>query len=327
MNTPESMKALVCHEFGTVDSLRLEKVELPSFATDEILVKVNFCGVNFPDTLIVEGKYQFRPELPFVPGGEVSGVVEQVGNEVRDLKPGDLVIAAMGWGGFGEYAVAKAQNTFRIKPEGNLKEGAVLLETYGTAIHALKDRANLLEGETMVVLGAAGGTGTAAVQLGKVFGATVIAVAGSDEKLSFARQAGADHIINYQKEDLKDSLKRLGGADVVFDPVGGEASEAAFRALKPGGRHLVVGFASGKIPHLPWNLPLLKSASIVGVFWGHFWRNQPVDNRRNIHQLIQWLDQKDIRPMITKEFDLSEGVEGLKMIRDRKAIGKIVLKV
>ncbi len=326
MKAPESMKALVCHEFGPIDTLRFEEVETPVLAADEVLVKVSYCGVNFPDTLIVEGKYQFRPELPFIPGGEVAGEVVAVGEEVKDLKPGDFVIAAMGWGGFAEYTVAKAKNTFRVDSGEDLKRGAVLLETYGTAIHALKDRGALQPGETIVVLGAAGGTGTAAVQLAKALDASVIAVAGSDEKLSFAREAGADHSINYQKEDLKNRLKELGGADVVFDPVGGAASEAAFRALKPGGRHLVVGFASGAIPNLPWNLPLLKSASIVGVFWGHFWRNQSVDNRRNVHQLLQLLDQKAIHPMISKEFELGDGVEALKMIKERKALGKIVLK-
>ena len=320
------MKALVCHEYGHINNLRFEETETPSISADEVLIKVSFCGVNFPDTLIVEGKYQFRPELPFVPGGEVSGVVEQVGNDVSDLKPGDLVIAAMGWGGFGEFAVAKGQNAFKIGSTQDLKYGSVLLETYGTAIHALKDRAHLRQGETLAVLGAAGGTGTAAVQLGKVMGATVIAIAGDKEKLAFAKQAGADHLIDYMSGDLKEELKKLGGADVIFDPVGGEASEAAFRALKPGGRHLVVGFASGEIPQLPWNLPLLKSASIVGVFWGHFWRNQPDKNRQNVQELLQWLDQKAITPMITKEFDLDQGVEALKMIKERKVKGKVVLK-
>ena len=320
------MKALVCHEYGHINNLRFEETETPSISADEVLIKVSYCGVNFPDTLIVEGKYQFRPELPFVPGGEVSGVVEQVGNGVSDLKPGDLVVAAMGWGGFGEFAVAKGQNAFKIDSKQDLKYGSVLLETYGTATHALKDRAHLRQGETLAVLGAAGGTGTAAVQLGKVMGATVLAIAGDKEKLAFAKQAGADHLIDYRSGDLKEELKKLGGADVIFDPVGGEASEAAFRALKPGGRHLVVGFASGKIPQLPWNLPLLKSASIVGVFWGHFWRNQPDKNRQNIQELLQWLDQKAITPMITKEFDLDQGVEALKMIKERKVKGKVVLK-
>ena len=320
------MKALVCQEYGHINNLRSEEIEIPSISADEVLIKVSYCGVNFPDTLIVEGKYQFKPVLPFVPGGEVSGVVEQVGESVRDIRSGDMVIAAMGWGGFAEYAIAKAQNTFRVSAYEDLKKGSVLLETYGTAIHALKDRALLQQGETLAVLGAAGGTGTAAVQLGKAMGISVIAVAGGKEKLEFARQAGADHLIDYTSGDLKEELKKLGGADVIFDPVGGEASEAAFRALRPGGRHLVVGFASGRIPQLPWNLPLLKSASIVGVFWGHYWRNQPEKNRQNIQELLQWLDQKEITPTITKELDLNQGVEALKMIKERKVKGKVVLK-
>ncbi|MEQ9217192.1 MAG: NADPH:quinone oxidoreductase family protein [Cyclobacteriaceae bacterium] len=320
------MKALVCHEFGPINHLRFGEMKTPAITSEEVLIKVSYCGVNFPDTLIVEGKYQFKPGLPFVPGGEVSGVVEQVGDQVKGIAPGDKVIAAMGWGGFAEFAVAKAHNTFHFHSEADIKKGSVILETYGTAIHALIDRARLSKGEVLVVLGAAGGTGTAAVQLGKVLGATVVAVAGSEDKLAFAKDAGADHLINYQKTDLKESLKDLGGVDIVFDPVGGSASEAAFRALKPGGRHLVVGFASGKIPNLPWNLPLLKSASIVGVFWGHFWRNQPDANRKNIEQLLKWLNQNEIDPRITKTFKLSEGVEALNMLKERKALGKIVLR-
>ncbi len=325
MKAQESMKALICKNFESINNLHFEDTKIPGISQDEVLVKVSYCGVNFPDTLIVEGKYQFRPELPFIPGGEVAGEVAEVGSAVTDLKRGDPVIAAMGWGGFAQYAVVKARNAFKVKSHDDLKRGAVVLETYGTAIHALVDRAQLQQEEVLAVLGAAGGTGTAAVQLGKALGATVIAIAGTAEKLSFARQSGADHVINYQHEDLKESLKGLGGVDVIFDPVGGEASEAAFRALKPGGRHLVVGFASGSIPNLSWNLPLLKSASIVGVFWGHFWRNQPESNRKNIETLLEWLDNKEINPMITKTFDLSDGVEALKMLKERKVMGKVVL--
>lgn len=321
------MKALVCTESGDISNLKFLDVQRPQVGSDEVLIRARYCGVNFPDILITEGKYQFRPELPFVPGGEVSGEIHDVGEDVKGFEKGDLVIAAMGWGGFAEYAVAKANNTFKLISEDFLKSGSALLETYGTAIHALRDRGTLKTGEKLVVLGAAGGTGTAAVQLGKIMGAEVIAVAGSDDKLSFARARGADRLINYRSEDLKGVLKEHGGIDVVFDPVGGEASEQAFRALNPSGRHLVVGFASGKIPALPWNLPLLKSASIVGVFWGHFWRHYPEKNRRNIDQLLKWMQEGKLIPHVTEEFELADGVSALKHIKERKVIGKVVLKV
>ncbi len=322
------MQALICDHFGSVESLNFTEVPIPEvIASDEVLIRVRYCGVNFPDTLIVEGKYQFRPKLPFVPGGEVSGEVVQTGSTVNNLKKGDRVIAAMGWGGFAQFAVAKATNTFKIEKEISLREGAVFLETFGTAIHGLKDRGEVKKGEVIAILGASGGTGNAAIQVGKMLGAKVIAVAGSEEKLAFALETGADHAINYNTKDLKGVLKGLGGIDVVFDPVGGEVSEHAFRALNPFGRHLVVGFASGGIPQLPWNLPLLKSASIVGVFWGHFWRNHPEKNSANIMQLLQWVKMDLIHPKIMKTYALSDGVEALKDLKSRKAIGKIVLEV
>ncbi len=321
------MKALVCTQFGNISDLKYQDMDLPGLEDDEVLIKNRYCGVNFPDILITEGKYQFRPDLPFVPGGEVSGEILETGENVNGMKQGDLVIAAMGWGGFAEYAIAKASSAFRICTEEQLKSGSALLETYGTAIHALVDRGALKAGEVLVVLGAAGGTGTAAVQIGKALGAHVIATAGSDEKLAFAKESGADYLINYREEDLKMKLKEIGGADVIFDPVGGEASEQSFRSLKPSGRHLVVGFASGSIPNLPWNLPLLKSASIVGVFWGHFWRHSPAKNRVNINRLLKWLDEGKIAPKVTREFDLEDGVEALKLIRERQILGKVVLKV
>lgn len=320
------MQALLCEQFGPVDNLRYRDVPPPTIAPDEVLIRVSYCGVNFPDTLIVEGKYQFRPDLPFTPGGEVSGEIVETGASVKELSVGDWVIAAMGWGGFAELAVAKASSTFKISSRDKLKEGSVLLETFGTAIHALKDRGDLKEHEILAVLGASGGTGNAAIQIGKLMGAKVIAIAGSEEKLAFAKDAGVDFLIDYSKEDLKTALKELGGVDVVFDPVGGEASEAAFRALNAFGRHLVIGFASGSIPQLPWNLPLLKSASVVGVFWGHFWRHYPEKNSKNILQLLDWMEKGLIEPKVTKTYPLAKGIHALKDIRNRKAMGKIVLE-
>jgi NADPH2:quinone reductase len=223
--------------------------------------------------------------------------------------------------------VAKASNTYLIPQEVDSKSAAALLETYATAIYALKDRAMLAAGETLVVLGAAGGTGTAAIQIGKQFGAKVIACVSSDEKAAFCLANGADMTINYVNTDLKSELKKLGSVDVVFDPVGGDLSESAFRSLMPNGRHLVVGFASGVIPALSWNLPLLKSASIIGVFWGHFWRNFPLDNARNVRLLLKWLEQEKISPAITKVLPLALGVEALLEISNRMVKGKIVLEI
>ncbi|MEP4532012.1 MAG: NADPH:quinone oxidoreductase family protein [Cyclobacteriaceae bacterium] len=321
------MKAIVCKSFGSILNLQFSDMDKPIPAKDEVLIKVDYCGVNFPDTLIVEGKYQFQPEFPFAPGGEVTGEVVGMGVDVSDLKQGDMVLAAMGWGGFAEYAVAKASNAFAIPHGVDHKEAAALLETYATAIYGLHNRANLQKAETLCVLGAAGGTGTAAVQLGKLLGARVIACVSSEEKARFAKANGADEVIDYTKDDLKSSLKDLGGCDVVFDPVGGENAEKAFRGLKPNGRHLVVGFASGNIPKLPWNLPLLKSASIVGVFWGHFWRNNAAENRKNVAQLLQWLAEGKIKPNITQEYKLEAGAQALLCIAERRVKGKIVLEV
>lgn len=319
------MQAILCKSFGLPENLVFEDVPIPKIRENEILIKVGYCGVNFPDTLIIQGKYQFRPEFPFSPGGEVSGEIVQVGAQVQRFKKGDKVLAAMGWGGFSEYAVAKASNTFLVPEEVSLDRAAVLLETYATVIHALKDRADLKPGETLVVLGAGGGTGTAAVQLGHLFGANVVAVASSEEKRAFAKSNGAHHTLD-TIPDLKEVLKHMGGVDVVFDPVGGDLTERAFRAINPGGRHLVVGFASGDIPALPFNLPLLKSASIVGVFWGHFWRMKPKENRRNVSMLLKWLSNKKINPNVTKAYDLKDGDKALQDMMERRVKGKVVLK-
>ncbi|MBV6644127.1 MAG: NADPH:quinone oxidoreductase family protein, partial [Cyclobacteriaceae bacterium] len=272
------MRAVQVAAFDPQYNLSLKEVADPTPVEGEVLIKVHYAGVNFPDLLISKGLYQFKPDLPFSPGGEVAGIVEAIGEGVSGLEIGDRVLAAMGWGGFAEKAIAQASNTFKV-PEGiDLKSASVLLETYATAYHALKDRAEIKDGDKILVLGASGGTGIAAVQLAKVLGNQVIAAASTQDKLELARESGADYLVDYHQSDLKESVKKLGGVDIIFDPVGGSLSEAAFRTLRPGGRHLVVGFASGHIPAIPWNLPLLKSASIVGVFWGGFWRNFPQKN-------------------------------------------------
>lgn len=320
------MKAILCEEYGAINQLEFSESKIPEIQPDEILIKTKYCGVNFPDTLIVQGKYQFKPDLPFSPGGEVCGEVYQVGEKVRRFKVGDMVLAAMGWGGFAEYAAAKSSNAFLL-PEGvDERAAAALLETYATAFYALKDRGMLQAGQRLLVLGAAGGTGTAAIQIAKLFGAKVVAVASTEEKRAFAEANGADLTLA-PSENLKNELKEIGGIDVIFDPVGGELSEQAFRSIRPNGRHLVVGFATGEVPSIPLNLPLLKSASLVGVFWGHFWRNYPAENRKNIRLLLKWLAEGKIRPNITKVFPLEEASAALQELVDRKAQGKLILQV
>lgn len=318
------MNALLCQSLDT-GQLTMADVEIPKPGPEEVLVRVSYCGVNFPDTLITRGKYQFQPELPFAPGQEVYGEVMDVGEGVNHVHPGEMVLASMTWGGFAEFAIAQGSNTYRMPPRARPESAAALLETYATAFHALQDRAMIKPGETVVVLGASGGTGTAAIQLARVFGCRVIAVASTEAKRQFALENGADEVLGLDK--LKENLKQLGGCDIIFDPVGGEVAEQVFRAIKPGGRHLVVGFASGSVPSIPWNLPLLKSASIVGVFWGSFWRNQPEHNRRNVIQLLNWLEEGKIDVKITKVYPLNEGAQALEALRRREVQGKVILKV
>lgn len=321
------MKAALLAKYGSIKHITFREIAIPEPEPGQVLIRVSFAGVNFPDVLISKGLYQFKPDLPFSPGGEVSGIVAKVGPDVEKLKEGDRVVAAASWGGFAEYGLFPAENCFLLPDEISLSQGAALLESYATSLHALKDRGKLFEGERLVVLGAAGGTGTAAVQIGKAMGAVVVAVASSEEKLSFARDNGADLTVNYVKEDLKASLKKIGGSDIIFDPVGGDASEQAFRSLKPNGRHLVIGFASRKIPNLPWNLPLLKSASIVGVFWGGFWRNYSETNRQNVEILLNWLKENKINPVISEEYPLDKVHEALERLEKRKVKGKILIKI
>ncbi len=265
------MKAVLCKAFGPAETLVLEEVASPEAKKNEVLMEVHAAGVNFPDTLIIEGKYQFKPPFPFSPGGEASGVVTAVGEKVSHLKVGDRVMALTGWGSFAEEVAVPGYNVMPIPASMDFASAAAFGMTYGTSMHALKQRANLQPGETLLVLGASGGVGLAAVEIGKAMGAKVIAAASSAEKLEVAKAAGADELINYSESNLKDEVKRLTGgqgADVIYDPVGGDLFDAAIRSIAWNGRLLVVGFASGRIPELPVNLPLLKGAAVVGVFWG-----------------------------------------------------------
>jgi NADPH:quinone reductase len=321
------MKALLCKQYGPPESLVVDDIASLHPEKDQVVISVKACGVNFPDTLIIQGKYQFKPPFPFSPGGEVAGIVKEVGEGVTHLKAGDDVFAMPGWGGFAEELLTNANRTFKMPPNMDYAVAASLMYTYGTSYHALKDRAHLKAGETLLVLGAAGGVGLAAVNLGKIMGAKVIAAASSDEKLALCREYGADGLINYAKEDLRDSLKTLtgGGVDVVYDPVGGNYAEPALRAMNWKGRYLVVGFAAGQIPALPFNLTLLKGSSIVGVFWGAFAEREPKANFQNIMELFQLYHKGDLKPYIQKTYSLAEAPQALYDMLERRVMGKLVV--
>ncbi len=324
------MRAVLCKEFGLPDTLVLEQVPSPTPGKGEIVVTVKACGVSFPDTLIIQNKYQFKPELPFSPGGEVAGIVKEVGEGVKYFKPGDHVVAFTGWGGYADEVKTTANRVIPM-PEGvDFATAAIFVMTYGTAHHALKDRARIAAGETLLVLGAAGGVGLATVQIGKIMGARVIAAASSDEKLAVCRAQGADEIINYQREDLKTRLKELTdgrGVDVIFDPVGGPYSEPALRGIGWKGRHLVVGFAAGDIPKVPVNLALLKGAAIVGVFWGMFTEKESAHNQENLRELLGWLQNGTLKPLISQSYPLERASIALNDMMERKITGKAVLLI
>lgn len=322
------MKAVLCRQFGPPESLVVDEIDVPGAAPGKVVIDVRACGVNFPDTLIIEGKYQFKPQFPFSPGGEVAGVVREVGEGVTHLKPGDNVFALTGWGGFAESVLADAHKTFPMPDGMDYNTAASLMYTYGTSYHALKQRAQLQVGETLLVLGAAGGVGLAAVTLGKLMGAKVIAAASTDEKLALCRQYGADDTINYSTQDLRERLGELvgkKGVDVVYDPVGGTLAEPALRSMAWGGRYLVVGFAAGPIPALPFNLPLLKGCSVVGVFWGAFAEKQPKDNFRNVQELLGFWQQGQLVPHIHATYPLEGATAALNEMLGRKVMGKVLI--
>ena len=324
------MKALLCKAFGPAENLVLEDVPTPEPKTNEILLDVHAAGVNFPDTLIIEGKYQFKPPFPFSPGGEASGVVVAVGEKISHLKVGDRVMALTGWGSFAEQVAVPGYNVLPIPEAMDFTMAAAFSMTYGTSMHALKQRANLQPGETLLVLGASGGVGLAAVEIGKAMGAHVIAAASSADKLEVAKNAGADELINYSKTNLKEEIKRLtngNGVDVIYDPVGGDLFDQAIRSIAWNGRLLVVGFASGRIPELPVNLALLKGASVVGVFWGGFTQRQPQDNAANFQQLFQWFGEGKLKPLVSKVYPLEQAGEAIDSLGQRKAVGKVVVGV
>ena len=326
-----TMRAVLCKQFGPPASLVVEEVDSLVAGPDQVVVSVHACGVNFPDTLIVEGRYQFKPPLPFSPGGEVAGVIKEVGaggNGGSGWQVGDRVIAMTTWGGYAEEVVAEASRLVRI-PEGmDFATASAFVLTYGTSQHALKDRARLQRGETLLVLGAAGGVGLAAIELGKAIGARVIAAASSADKLALCREHGADELINYASEDLRTRLKELTdgrGVDVVYDPVGGDFSEPALRSMAWNGRFLVVGFAAGKIPSIPLNLALLKGCAIVGVFWGAFTRNEPAHHEANLQELLALFKSGAVKPHISATYPLERAADALHELVSRRVKGKIVL--
>ncbi|WP_343576424.1 NADPH:quinone oxidoreductase family protein [Pseudomonas sp.] len=324
------MKAVLCKAFGPAETLVLEDVASPEPKKNEVLLQVHAAGVNFPDTLIIEGKYQFKPPFPFSPGGEAAGVVGAVGEKVTHVKPGDRVMALTGWGSFAEEVAVPGYNVMPIPDGMDFASAAAFGMTYGTSMHALKQRANLQPGETLLVLGASGGVGLAAVEIGKAMGAKVIAAASSDAKLEVAKAAGADVLINYSEGSLKDKLKEITGGqgvDVIYDPVGGDLFEEAFRSIAWNGRMLVVGFASGTIPSLPANLTLLKGASLVGVFWGSFAQRQPQDNAANFQQLFSWFAEGKIKPLVSQTYPLEKAADAINHLGQRKAVGKVVVTV
>ena len=324
------MKALLCKAFGPAKSLVLEETASPQIKINEILLNVHAAGVNFPDTLIIEGKYQFKPPFPFSPGGEAAGVIAGVGEKVKHLKVGDRVMALTGWGSFAEQVAVPAYNALPMPQTMDFNIAAAFSMTYGTSMHALKQRANLQPGETLLVLGASGGVGLAAVEIGKALGATVIAAASSAEKLEVAKKAGADQLINYADTNLKDEIKRLTngkGVDVIYDPVGGDLFDQAIRSIAWNGRLLVVGFASGRIPELPTNLALLKGAAVIGVFWGAFAQRQPEDNAANFQQLFAWFEEGKLKPLVSQVYPLEQAGEAIDSLGERRAVGKVVVGV
>ncbi|MBN9062476.1 MAG: NADPH:quinone oxidoreductase [Rhizobiales bacterium 65-9] len=322
------MKAVLCRSFGPVEQLSVEDAPTPLCGADQVLIDVRAIGVNFPDGLLVQGKYQAAPAFPFSPGSEVAGVVRLVGANVRAFAAGDRVIAFTGNGGYAERVAVDAARAFKAPEAMAWKVAGGFLITYATAYHALKDQARLRSGETLLVLGAGGGVGLAAVELGAAMGARVVAAASSGDKLALARGAGAQDLIDYSKTDLRAALKETlqgRGVDVVFDPVGGALSEASIRSLAWGGRHLAVGFASGEIPKIPLNLFLLKEASSSGVFWGAWAKAHPAANAANTQDLFDLFSAGKIKPHVSATFPLDRAADAINHVLSRKAHGKVVI--
>jgi NADPH2:quinone reductase len=322
------MRAVLCRAFGPPESLVVADLDEPRAGPGEVVIDVQACPVNFPDLLMIQNLYQFKPALPFSPGSEVAGVVSEVGEAVANVAVGDRVFASTGWGGLAEKVAVKAVSVVPIPDGIDAVSASGFLYAYGTSYHALKDRARLQPGETVLVLGAAGGVGLAAVELGAVMGGKVIAAASSDDKLDICRQHGAVVTLNYENQDLRTRVKELTdgrGVDVVYDPVGGRYSEPALRSIAWDGRFLVVGFAAGEIPRLPLNLPLLKACSVVGVFFGAYAAREPGRAQENLNELVALWKAGKLRPHVSSTYPLERAAEAIREIADRRAEGKVVV--
>jgi len=323
------MKALLCTRYGTPDELVLANIADPEPGTGEAVVRIAAAALNFFDTLIIAGKYQTKPPMPFSPAAEFAGTVERLGAGVTGLKPGDRVLGYSGYGAARERIAINAERLVRLPDALDFDRAAGVTVTYGTSLYALKDRARLKSGETLAVLGASGGVGLAAVELGKLMGARVVGCASSADKVAFAREHGADDGIDYGQEDLKEALRRMTdgrGADVIYDPVGGAYAEAALRSIAWLGRFLVVGFAAGEIPRLPLNLVLLKGCDVLGVFWGSWIARDPAGHRANIEQLLAWVADGKLSSHVHAVYPLSDAADALKAIAARKVMGKVILR-
>ena len=322
------MKALLCKTFGAPDSLVVEDVAgVRKPGPGEVKIHVHASGLNFADTLMITGQYQEKPAFPFSPGMECAGVIAEVGEGVT-LAAGERVMAVTGHGGMAEEVIAAADSVFRIPAAMSFEQAAGFPVTFGTVYYALVDRAQLKPGEVLLVHGAAGGVGSIAVEVGKILGATVIATAGSEDKLQLAKRLGADHAINYSTHSVKDGVKALtkDGADVVFDAVGGDVFDQSLRCIAPEGRILVIGFASGRIPSVPANLLLVKNCAVIGVYWGGFAKRNPRANRTNFETMLRWFEEGKLRPPITTSYPLERAAEAMKDLLERRSIGKLVLK-
>jgi len=324
------LKAILCKNHGMPADLVMEDVDAPPLGDEQVRIGVRACGVNFPDVLMIAGKYQMQPPLPFSPGAEISGTVIETGKAVKHLRQGQRVLAMCGYGGMAEQVSVNANAVVPIPDSMDYSTAAGFMLTYGTSYHALKQRAALAEGETLLVLGAAGGVGLAAVELGALMGATVIAAASTSEKLAVAAKYGARHCINYNETGLKAAVKELTegrGADVIFDPVGGSLFDDCLRSIAWNGRILIIGFASGDIPSIPANLPLLKGCSLVGVFWGSFVQHEPAVHMRNTEELIKLYTEHRLNPYISDQFDLQHAADALETLAGRRAMGKVIVNI
>lgn len=322
------MKALMCEQHGLPDTLVYKEVPDPVCGEHDVIIDMKAAGVNFPDVLIIQNKYQFKPDLPFSPGAELAGVISEIGSGVKHLKVGDRAIGSTGHGAFAERVLVASKRVIPMPAGIDFDAAAAFTLTYGTSWHALADRAQIKKGETLLVLGAAGGVGLAAIEIGKALGAKVIAAASTDEKLAVCKEHGADVLINYSKEKLRDAIKAASdgkGPDVIYDPVGGDMAEPAFRSIGWRGRYLVIGFAQGEIPRLPLNLALLKGASIVGVFWGDYVAREPGNFAKDLQTMFPMVADGRLRPHISAHYPLATGANALNDMMNRKVTGKVII--